>query len=120
MGDEGEPWVRAARDARAAVEAALRRRDVAPRVRERLEMVKAVALGHPLAAIAAWSGRTERTVRRWLAAFARGGRRRAGRCAPRGAAGPGGRRLPGGADGGRRRPRPASWGSSSTPGPPPG
>lgn len=58
---------------RRAVEAALRRRDLAPRVRERLEMVKAAALGQELAAIAAWSGRTERTVRRWLRRFAVGG-----------------------------------------------
>jgi hypothetical protein len=38
-------WVIAAQEAREAVEAGLRRRDVAPRVRERLEMVKGVALG---------------------------------------------------------------------------
>src|SRR4051794_41791152 len=60
-------------EGRAMVEAALRRRDLAPRVRERLEMVKAAALGQDLAAILAWSGRGERTVRRWLGAFARGG-----------------------------------------------
>jgi transposase len=42
-------------------------------VRERLEMVKAAALGQDLAAIMAWSGRGERTVRRWLRAFAAGG-----------------------------------------------
>ncbi len=58
---------------RTAVEAALRRRDLAPRVRERLEMVKAVALGQDLAAIARWSGRTPATVRRWLAAYQEGG-----------------------------------------------
>jgi transposase len=58
---------------RAAVEAALRRRDLAPRVRDRLEMVKGAALGWDAAAIAAWGGRGERTVRRWLAAFAAGG-----------------------------------------------
>lgn len=58
---------------RTAVEAALRRRDLAPRVRERLEMVKAAALGQDLAAIACWSGRTPGTVRRWLAMFAEGG-----------------------------------------------
>lgn len=71
--EAGEPWVPAARAALPAVEAALRRRDLAPRVRERLEMVKAVALGYPLAAVARWSGRTERTVGRWLQAFADGG-----------------------------------------------
>lgn len=73
MVDAAEAWVRAAREAREAVEAALRRRDLAPRVRERLEMVKGVALGQPLADVARWSGRTERTVVRWLRAFATGG-----------------------------------------------
>jgi transposase len=58
---------------RTRVEAALRRRDLPPRVRERLEMVKAAARGHDLAAIAAWSGRTPATVRRWLARFRDGG-----------------------------------------------
>ena len=57
----------------AAVEALVRQRDLAPRVRERLEMVKAAALGQDLAAIARWSGRTPRTVRRWLRAFRDGG-----------------------------------------------
>jgi len=42
-------------------------------VRERLEMVKAAALGQDLAAIARWSGRSPETVRRWLAAFHAGG-----------------------------------------------
>jgi transposase len=58
---------------RVAVEAALRRRDLAPRVRERLEMVKAVALGQDLASSARWSGRSPRTVRRWVGRFAAGG-----------------------------------------------
>jgi transposase len=44
----------------------LQRRDLAPRTRERLEMVKAAALGHGLAAIVRWSGRSPRTVRFWL------------------------------------------------------
>ena len=60
-------------EGRAAAEAALRRRDLVPRVRARLEMVKAAAVGPDLAAIMAWSGRGERTVRRWLSAFAAGG-----------------------------------------------
>jgi len=58
---------------RAAVEATLRRRDLAPRLRERLEMVKGAALGQDEATIAAWVGRTPRTVRRWLGRFAAGG-----------------------------------------------
>jgi transposase len=58
---------------RTAVEAALRGRDLAPRVRERLEMVKAVALGQNLETIARWSGRRPETVRRWLAACHDGG-----------------------------------------------
>lgn len=76
MGDGPEdaaPWVHAARETRGAVEAALRRRGVAPRVRERLEMVKGVALGQPLAEVARWSGRGERTVVRWVRAFVTGG-----------------------------------------------
>lgn len=55
------------------METALRRRDLAPRQRERLEMVKAAALGHDLDQIAAWSGRTQETVRHWLARFRTGG-----------------------------------------------
>jgi transposase len=70
---EAAPWLAAARGAREAVETALRRRDLAPRVRERLEMVKGVALGQSLADVARWSGRDERTVARWLAAFVAGG-----------------------------------------------
>jgi transposase len=58
---------------RAAVDAALGQRELAPRVRERLEMVKAVALGHDLPQITQWSGRSARTVRRWLAQYATGG-----------------------------------------------
>jgi transposase len=58
---------------RTAVEEALRRRALAPRARERLEMVKAAALGHDLEQIAAWSGRTPATVRHWLERFRSGG-----------------------------------------------
>jgi len=58
---------------RAEVESALRRPGLAPRVRERLEMVKAAALGQDIATIGGWSGRGERTVRRWLGAYAGGG-----------------------------------------------
>jgi len=58
---------------RAAVEALLARRELAPRQRERLEMVKAAWLGEDVATIARWSGRTARTVRRWLQTFREGG-----------------------------------------------
>lgn len=57
----------------AAVEGLLRQRELAPRQRERLEMVKAAWLGEDVATIARWSGRTVRTVRRWLTAFREGG-----------------------------------------------
>jgi transposase len=67
-------WAMAVTDEqRAAVEATLRRRDLAPRVRERLELVKGAALGYDVAALAAWSGRSPRTVRRWLGRFQAGG-----------------------------------------------
>ena len=67
------PLVEPTPDQRAAVDAALRRRDLAPRLRERLEMVKAAAIGQDVASIARWSGRDPATVRRWLAAFRTGG-----------------------------------------------
>ena len=73
MGRMVEPAEAGATEVRAAVEAALRRRDLAPRVRERLEMVKARARGSELPGIAAWSGRSVRTVRRWLRRFDEGG-----------------------------------------------
>ena len=60
-------------ETQAAVDALLRQRDLSPRQRERLEMVKAAWLGSDVATIARWSGRTPRTVRRWLAAFRDGG-----------------------------------------------
>lgn len=58
---------------RVQMETMLRRRDLSPRLRERLEMVKARALGQDLPTIARWSGRTVRTVERWLRRFAEGG-----------------------------------------------
>ena len=67
------PWLVTAQESRVAVAAAVRRRDLAPRVRERLELVTGLALGQSLAEVARWSGRTERTVVRWLTAFATGG-----------------------------------------------
>lgn len=57
----------------AAVEAMLQQPTLAPRLRERLEMVKAASLGFDWDAIAAWSGRTPRTVRQWLNRFATDG-----------------------------------------------
>src|SRR5260221_11302133 len=58
---------------RRAVEAEQRRTDLTRRVRERLDMVKAAALGDDLARIARWSGRSGETVAHWLARFAAGG-----------------------------------------------
>ena len=54
---------------RSTVEEILRRRDLVPRVRERLEMVKAASLGGDLRAIARWSRRSPRTIRFWLNRF---------------------------------------------------
>lgn len=50
-----EPWGR--------VEEELRRRDLPPRTRERLEMVRAAVLGQPLEGVVWWSGRSPRTIR---------------------------------------------------------
>lgn len=58
---------------RAAIEAELRRRDLTPRLRERLEMVKAVALGQDVAVIAAWSGRSPGRIHYWLDRFRQNG-----------------------------------------------
>ena len=58
---------------RTVVDGLLAQRELAPRQRERLEMVKAAWLGADIAAIGQWCGRTPRTVRRWLAAFRDGG-----------------------------------------------
>ena len=73
MGRMGEPVAAISGEERAAVEAELRRAGLSARVRERLELVKAVALGHGLAGSAAWSGRSVRTVRHWLGRFRAGG-----------------------------------------------
>jgi transposase len=54
-------------------EGVLRRRELAPRVRERLEMVKAAALGQGVAGIAQWVGRSSPTVRLWLRRYRDGG-----------------------------------------------
>lgn len=58
---------------RVAIQTMLHQRTVTPRVRERLEMVKAADLGYGLAMIVAWSGRSTTTVRRWLSRFAEDG-----------------------------------------------
>jgi len=70
-GELGLPVISAAE--RATVEQLLRQATLPPRVRERLEMVKARALGADLAGIARWSGRSVRRVRYWLEQFRRGG-----------------------------------------------
>jgi transposase len=53
----------------AAVEARLARGDLSRRERERLELVKGRALGAEIAALTRWSGRSARTVWRWLELF---------------------------------------------------
>jgi transposase len=58
---------------RAKVEAILHQRQVQPRMRERLEMVKARMLGQDAVTIATWCGRTTRTVVRWLGRYVAGG-----------------------------------------------
>jgi transposase len=73
MGRIVEPAWTVTAEQRAEVEALLRRTDLAPRVRERLEMVKGRALGQDLEQIAAWSGRSVRRVRHWLGRFRAGG-----------------------------------------------
>lgn len=69
----------------AEVERRLRCHDLAPRERERLELIKAVALGYDLDQIAAWTGRSGRRIQYWLTGFATQGlatladKRRSGR-----------------------------------------
>lgn len=58
---------------RTEIEVLLHQPTLTPRLRERLEMVKAAGLGWDWEAIAAWSRRSERTVRRWLNRFVAGG-----------------------------------------------
>ncbi len=55
------------------VDRELRRTELTRRLRERLEMVKAAALGDGGERIARWSGRSVEPVERWLARFAAGG-----------------------------------------------
>ena len=54
------------------VDRELQRTDLTRRMRERLEMVKAAALGDDVERIARWSGRSVETVERWVARFAAG------------------------------------------------
>ncbi len=58
---------------RESVERQLRRTDLTRRVRERLEMVKAAALGDDVERIARWTGRSVARVEHWVARFAQGG-----------------------------------------------
>src|SRR5712692_10375353 len=58
---------------RPLIEAQLRRRDLTPRRRERLQMVKGIALGQDAATIAAWSGRSLGRIRHWLTRYAQDG-----------------------------------------------
>jgi transposase len=69
MRGQRSPAVTVTAEERAQVEARLARRDLPPRVRERLEMVKARGLGQDIGAISRWSGRSPRTVQHWLARF---------------------------------------------------
>jgi transposase len=62
-----------AAERRADVEAFLHQRTLQPRVRERLELVKARTLGQDAGTIASWCGRTRRTVGRWLGRYVAGG-----------------------------------------------
>ncbi len=57
----------------ATIRALLRQPDLAPRLRERLEMVKAAALGFDLPTIAQWAGRSETTVQHYLTRYQEGG-----------------------------------------------
>jgi transposase len=61
--EEGMRW---SKEQQAEVERLLRRETLNRRVRERLEMVKAQALGQDVAQIARWCGLRVETVRHWL------------------------------------------------------
>jgi len=73
MDGDGPSLLERAQAERGAIEAQLRRRDLPPRQRERLEMVKAVALGQELATIAAWSGRSRGRIHYWLDRYRQAG-----------------------------------------------
>jgi transposase len=57
----------------ATIRALLSQGDLPPRLRERLEMVKAAGLGYDLCAIAQWTGRSAATVHYWLEQYQAGG-----------------------------------------------
>src|SRR5579884_968653 len=73
MEEPGRTLGERAQAERSAIAAQLRRRDLPPRLRERLEMVQGVALGQAEATIAAWSGRSVVRIRYWLARYAQYG-----------------------------------------------
>jgi transposase len=64
-----DPLITLSTQEQATIRARLHHGTMTPRVRERLEMVKAADLGADVPAIAVWSGRSERTVRHWLRRF---------------------------------------------------
>lgn len=70
MEDDGAWWSAITAEQRATVEALLGRPRLNRRVRERAEMVQAVARGYALEEIVTWSGRSRRRVRYWLERFA--------------------------------------------------
>jgi transposase len=69
----GQPDMAITPEQRAEVERQLQRTDLRRRVRERLEMVTAAALGAEGERSARWSGRAVETVDYWLTRFATGG-----------------------------------------------
>lgn len=73
MGIQGQELPLISAKQQVEVERLLRQRTLHPRVRERLEMVKARALGEDLASIARWCGRSARRVAYWLERYSTGG-----------------------------------------------
>ena len=69
MGWNGDLAVQVTKEQQEAMEALLHRAALPPRLRERLEMVRARAMGQDVPWIARWSGRSTRTVRVWLERF---------------------------------------------------
>ena len=73
MGLQGQEHPLISAEQRAEVERLLRQRTLHPRVRERLEMVKAVALGEDVASIARWCSRSGRRIAYWVQRYGSGG-----------------------------------------------